>query len=121
MALIGKNNIRNADFPWPNPFDLKDSDAKGRISGYPTEVITLAMIEIMIQRVPTVKDALSLLRTNGAEGSFSWYNTKDGRYFWDNMRNRHFDIFYQVYTPTSLKERIEEARPLMTQYKPKKK
>lgn len=121
MALIGKNNIRNADVPWPNPFDLKDSDAIGMLEGYPTEVITLAMIEIILQDHTAKKDILKMLQENTITICFSWSATKDGRYFWNNMRNRHFDIFYQVYTPALLKERIEEVRPLIPYYKPRKK
>lgn len=121
MALIGKNNIRNADVPWPNPFDLKASDAIGMLEGYPTEVITLAMIETILQDHTAKKDILKMLQENTITICFSWSATRDGVHFWHDIRYNRLDIFYKRYTPASLKERIEEVRPLIPYYKPRKK
>lgn len=121
MALIGKNNIRHADIPWPNPFGLKNSDAKGMIDGYPTEVITLAMIESILQDHTAKKDILRMLQENTITICFSWSATKDGVHFWNDIRDGRFDVFYKTYTSSSLKERIDEVRPLIPYYKPKRK
>lgn len=121
MALIGKNNIKNAFVPWPNPFCLKDSDAKGMLEGYPLEIITLAMIETILQDHTSNKDILRMLQENTITICFSWRITKDGVHFWNGIRDNKFDVFYDKYTPNKLRDRIEEVRPLIPYYKPKRK
>lgn len=121
MALIGKNNIRNADVPWPNPFGLKASDAIGMLKGYPLEAITLAMIESILHDKTGAKDILRELQKDGLAGTFLWSLSKDGNVFWKDIIHKELDIFYKTYTPDLLKERIEEVRPLIRYYKPRKK
>lgn len=120
MALIGRHNVKNATLSWPNPFKLKDSDAKDSLEEYPIEIITLAMIEIILQENSIErKDILKYLQDNGLAGSFTWANTKNDTFFWNDIRHNRFDTFYKTYTPESLKERIEEVRPLIPYYKPR--
>lgn len=119
MALIGRYNIGNASEGWPNPFGLNKSDAKGILKGYPTEIITLGMIETILQDKTGAKDVLKELQNDGFAGCFHWTITKDGNDFWNDIRHAHLDIFYKTYTPDLLKERIDEVRPLIPYYKPK--
>lgn len=112
MPLIGRHNVKNSDIPgWPNPFHLKESELTQQINDIPLEIVTLAMIK-MISQLPYLKDPLSRLRTNGVGGSFSWDHTKDGNKFWDSIRRKDLDIFYQVYTPSKLLERVKDIKKI---------
>lgn len=110
MPLIDKRNIKNAEIPWPNPFRLKESDIFGAIEGLPTEIITLALTEMIRQR-PHLKNPLEELRSSGLNGSFSWYETSDDRDgLWRKIHARDFDIFYERYTPSKLLAKVKEVK-----------
>jgi len=100
-SIIG----RKGALVWPNPYGLTKKDAKGKIEGYPLEIITLALYETYLTR----KDFdLESLQKFGLDCAFPWSDSKDGMYFWKSIFDKNFDIFYDTYTPEKLRERLEE-------------
>lgn len=110
-ALISKNTIHRAHIKedWPNPYNLTKEDAKGKLEGWPLEIITLALLETKLIRDPsyTVKD----LQERGVDCIFTWTKSKDGQDFWNNINHKIFNDFYKVYTPEKLKERLTYETP----------
>ena len=99
-SIIGR---RGASI-WPNPYDLTEKDAIGKIKGWPLEIITLALFETYLARSNFY---LEDLQRQGVDYAFIWDNSKDGQEFWKSILDKNFDIFYKTYTPAKLKERIE--------------
>ena len=92
---------------WPNPYKLTKEDAIGEIDGWPLEIITLILHEIDIRR--NIRDFdLTDLQRMGLDCAFVWDKSKDGQDFWKSIRDERFDVFYDKYTPTKLKERLKE-------------
>ena len=109
-ALISKNTIHRAhvNIGWPNPYGLTKKDAKGKIEGWPLEVITLALLEAKRNiKSYTIKD----LQDSGVSRMFSWDKTSDGWDFWHEMDNERFSMFYDRYTPEKLKEKLKYETP----------
>lgn len=105
MKHISESIIGRKGAPvWPNPYDLTEKDAIGKIKGYPLEIITLALFETYLTRS---NFDLGDLQRQGLDQAFIWIETKDGRLFWKSISDKNFDIFYKTYTPAKLKERIE--------------
>jgi len=106
-ALISKNTMHRAHvkIDWPNPYGLKEKDAKESIEGWPLEIITLALYEAILFRG---KYGLKDLQNDGIILAFQWDLTLDGSNFWKDIRDGKFDVFYKRYTPEKLKERLEE-------------
>ena len=99
-SIIG----RRGTLVWPNPYGLTEKDAKGRIKGWPSEIITLALYETYLVRSDF---DLEDLQRQGLICAFNWSSSKDGMVFWRSISNENFDIFYKTYTPETLKERIK--------------
>ena len=90
---------------WPNPYDLTKEDAKGEIDRWPLEIITLALYETYLARDNfDLKD----LQIQGLDGAFIWDESNDGHDFWKSIKDEKFDVFYDKYTPTKLKERLKK-------------
>lgn len=105
MKHINESIIGRKGAPvWPNPYDLTEKDAIGKIKGYPLEIITLALFETYLTRS---NFDLGDLQRQGLDYAFIWDSSKDGMYFWRSIYDENFDIFYKTYTPAKLKERIE--------------
>lgn len=108
MSLITKDkrNWASTKINWPNPYNLTEKDQKGMLEKVPIEIITLILKEIELQKGINFK--LKNLQINGIGGSFAWNETKDGSIFWNRMCNGNFNVFYDVYTPEKLRQRLEE-------------
>ena len=91
---------------WPNPYGLTEKDAKGQIKGWPLEIITLALN--ISKNVRGDNYNINDLCGTGINCAFGWDNTKEGYEFWKSINNKKFDVFYDLYTPQKLKERLEE-------------
>jgi len=91
-------------YKWPNPYGLTKKDAIGKIKDWPLEVITLTLKEMEIQYG---KYDLNLLQTQGLSYAFPWDVAREGLRFWGYLEG-NFDLFYDLYTPEKLKERLEE-------------
>lgn len=100
-SIIGRKGVN----VWPNPYGLTQKDAKRQIEGYPLEIITLALYETYL-----VRDDFGLenLQKIGLHGAFIWDDTKDGYKFWNSIAHGEFDVFYDIYTPEKLRERLKE-------------
>ena len=100
-SIIG----RKGALVWPNPYGLTKKDAKGKIEGWPLEIITLALYETYL----TKSDFdLGDLQRRGLDYAFIWKYSMDGLDFWKSISDdKNFDIFYKTYTPAKLRERIE--------------
>jgi len=109
MALIGRHNIDNTSLGgWPNPYNLTEEDAKGKLENTPLEIITLILKEMYLQGK---RDCLKKAQTVGISSTLvlDWDKTKDGPRFWTNIwYNKRYDVFYDKYTPSKLRERIRE-------------
>lgn len=109
MALIGRHNVKNTNIAgWPNPYNLTEEDAKGKLKGYPLEIITLILKEMVLQGRT---DCLRNAQTYGISFSpvLEWNKTKDGPKFWSDIRYKgRYDVFYEKYTPNKLQERLKE-------------
>jgi len=90
---------------WPNPYNLTEKDAKIKIKDWPLEIITLALHEIYLLRD---NFDLTSLQRYGLDYAFVWDKSKEGHDFWKSIKNEKFDVFYDKYTPTKLKERLKE-------------
>ena len=90
---------------WPNPYGLTEKDAKGEIDRWPLEIITLILHETYLARQ---NFSLEDLQRQGLDCAFLWSESKDGIDFWESIRDERFDVFYDKYTPTKLKERLKE-------------
>jgi len=99
------DNLNN----WPNPYDLTEEDAKGKIKGFPLEIITLILHEIYLKK-GIHKFDLKVLQKLGLEYAFLWGDSQDGLMFWEKINNSEFDVFYDTYTPSRLKERLKEKK-----------
>lgn len=112
MPLINKRNIKNADVPWPNPFRLKESELIGEIEDLPIEIVTLALVETILQR-PYLEKPLEELSISGVKGAFTWDNAKDNDDdFWWMIDKRDLDAFYERYTPNKLLERVKDIKKI---------
>jgi len=110
MPLIDKRNIKNAEISWPNPFHLKESEIMGDIEDLPMEIVTLALVETLLQR-PYLEKPLVELSGNGLAGSFCWDESKDNDDdFWWRINKRDLDTFYERYTPNKLLERVKDVK-----------
>ena len=108
MSFIKAKDLDKMGKQWPNPYGLTKEDAKGKIKDWPLELITLALKEMETQYG---KYDLNLLQTHGLSYAFQWDKPKEGIYFWQSIYNTYngkYDIFYKMYTPEKLKERLEE-------------
>ena len=106
MKHISESIIGRKGAPvWPNPYGLTEKDAKGKIEGWPLEIITLALHEIYLLRD---NFDLTSLQRYGLNYAFVWEKSEDGHDFWESIRDEKFDIFYDKYTPAKLRERLEE-------------
>jgi len=91
---------------WPNPYNLTEKDIKGDIKGFPLEIITLVLNIAKKERGDDYN--INDLCYSGVNYAFGWDNTKEGYEFWKSISNKKFDVFYNLYTPTKLKERLKE-------------
>ena len=112
MPLINKRNIKNADVSWPIPFRLKESELIGEIEDLPIEIVTLALVETILQR-PYLEKPLEELSISGVKGAFTWDNAKDNDDdFWWMIDKRDLDDFYERYTPNKLLERVKDIKKI---------
>ena len=109
MKHISESIIGRKGAPvWPNPYDLTEKDAIGKIKGYPLEIITLALYESLLFNGVDIQHLLQRLQKYGIIGEFDWSGTLNGSGFWCEIDHNNFDVFYEIYTPKKLKERLEE-------------
>ena len=106
MALISKDKRDWAHVSWPNPYNLSEKDLQGRLSHVPLEIITLTLKEAKVLRDKDFNT--KKLQYSGIDGAFEWKKTKDGINFWREIRDGHFQVFYDKYTPETLRKRLEE-------------
>jgi hypothetical protein len=102
-SIIGRKGTSSI---WPNPYHLTIEDAIGKMTGMPVEIITLALYTA--RKELRENYSIEELQTRGLDGSFTWSDTLEGYYFWRNMYDKNFDIFYKKYTPESLRKRLEK-------------
>lgn len=102
-SIIGRKETSSI---WPNPYHLTIKDAIGKMTGMPVEIITLALYTA--RKGLRENYSIEELQTRGLDGSFIWSDTLEGYYFWRNMCDKKFDIFYKTYTPESLRKRLEK-------------
>lgn len=92
---------------WPNPYSLTEKDTIGQIKGCPLEIITLVLNIAKKKRGNEYN--IHRLCDDGIRGAFIWDDTKEGYDFWSDIADRKkYDVFYKKYTPTKLKDRLEE-------------
>lgn len=108
-SFIKAKDLDNLNNKWPNPYDLTKEDAKGKIKGFPLEIITLILHEIYLEN-DVHKFDLKDLQDFGLEYAFLWDDSQDGLMFWEKINNEEFDVFYDAYTPSRLKERLKEKK-----------
>ena len=111
MPLITKKNIKHIIFSkWPNPYNLTEKDAKGKLEDVPLEIITLILKEMCLQGKT---DCLYKAQNLGISSNlvFDWDKSKDGSKFWSDIwcHNR-YDVFYDKYTPKSLAEELKKTK-----------
>ena len=108
-SFIKAKDLDKIRLDWPNPYGLTKKDAKGKIEGWPLEIITLILHEIYLDE-DVYKFDLTDLQRFGLQYAFQWLNSQDGIYFWEKINNGEFDVFYDTYTPSRLKERLKEKK-----------
>lgn len=110
MALITKKNIKNAINAnrWPNPFNIKEGDLKGKLKDLPIEIANLAIAYgKLLHHEEFDLEQLNICELSGA---FSWVKTDEGLYFWRQIEDGDYDVFYKEYNPMKLEEKLKELK-----------
>ena len=92
---------------WPNPYNLTEED---KVNNMPLEIITLIIkeAELCSHNFKGKKHILKYIKDKNIDMLFFYDKSKDGGYFWWNIIDGNYDVFYDKYTPEKLKKRLEE-------------
>ena len=86
------------------------TEYKGKIAGYPKEIVNLALKRLAPNALIDGKSKLQCLEENGIVGSIDWYETPEGLDFWDDINCKNFETFYKLYPGTQTLTNNEESR-----------
>ena len=106
MALISKDKRDWAHINWPNPYNISEKDLQGWLKRIPLEILNLVLKEAKKNRGENFD--LEKIQRAGIDGSFEWKKTKEGPIFWRDIRDGNYQVFYDKYTPETLRKRLEE-------------
>lgn len=110
-ALINKKNIKDAiksTNKWPNPFNIKKGDLKGKVKDLPIEIATLAIA--YAKALNTTK--FSVKDLYDVSTAFEWRQTDEGGMFQCDMVDGVYEKFYERYNPITLEKKLKEIKKL---------
>ena len=82
------------------------SKYKGQLEGFPEEVVEKMLDRQVGQGNPRNVGVFEKNKTVGVR-AFSWTNTPEGQYFWDEViANRNFNLFFEKYPKQSLYPKV---------------
>lgn len=105
MALINKRNQDLAYDGWPNPYNLSKKDLQGWLKNVPLEILNLMLKEAKKQRDERY-NLINLLKDR-LRGAFDWWSSKESHEFWSDIEDENYQVFYDRYTPETLRKRLE--------------